>query len=253
MSLGPHDGQAEGALWALLELLLWSSAVALVAFGACALVVKVARRYRVARSSSRTARHVGGFVAGLVSGDFEWADVEAGRLLRVNDREGPFGKGWRHLRGRFRRRGRGAAREHPPLELFDAHTVLRCGLAEFTRVVHDAASLAEWFGVVRHPEDASIVIHTRDRTLRLQRVVEQWQPEVGTLMTEARTTDGSRVRSHLTIRAAMAAGLGPARQGVQVWVHVELPADRHGRRVLTCLKPVIEQGLRRLEAEFDTP
>jgi hypothetical protein len=51
----------------------------------------------------------------------------------------------------------------------------------------------------------------------------------------------------------MAADLGPARQGVQVWVHVELPADRHGRRVLTYLKPVIEQGLRRLEAEFDTP
>lgn len=252
MPFTPQSEHLERAISAFLELLLWCSAAALVTCGACGLVAIAARRHRSARSSRQTAGALAGFVAALASGDFERADVEAGRLLCVNDHGGRIAQAFRHLRERVRRRDRVAAREHRPLEFFDAHTVLRCGMAEFTRIVHDAASFAEWFGVVRHPEDASVVIRTRSRVLRLQRVIEQWQPEVGALVTEARTADGSPVRSHVTIRAAMAADLEPTRQGVQVWVHVELPADRHGRRALTCLRPVIEQGLRRLESEFDT-
>lgn len=252
MPLNPYSGHAERAMSALLELILWCSAAALVTFGASVVVVIVARRHRTARSWSRTGRGVGRLVAALAGGDFERADVEAGRVLCVNDRERGLGRSLRYLRERLRRRGRVRTLEHPPLECFDAHTVLHCGVGEFTRVVDGPASLAEWFGVLRHPEDGSAVIRARRRVLRLEGLVERWQPEVGTLLTEACTVDGSPVRGHVTIREAMATGLGPARQGVQVWVHVELSADRRGHRVLADLRPAIEQGLRRLEAEFDT-
>ncbi len=252
MPFTPQFEHLERSISAVLELVLWCGAAALVTFGSGAVVASATRRHRSVVSSSRIARAVGGFVAALASGDFERADVEAGRVLCVNDHEGRIDQALRHLRERVRRCGRVAAGEHPPLEFFDAHTVLGCGMAEFTRVVDSPASFAEWFGVVRQPKEASAVIHTGVRVLRLHGVVEQWQPEVGTLVTEARTTGGSPVRSHVTIREAMVPAVRPTRQGVQVWVHVELPADRHGRRALTCLRPAIEQGLRRLEAEFDT-
>jgi len=253
MSRNPYSGSIEQVASALIELILWYSAAALVTFGVTGVVVIVARRLLVARTRRRTARAIDGFVAALASSDFQRADVEAGRLLRANDRERGLGRSLRHLPERLRRYGRSSTREHPPLECFDAHIVLRCGMSELTRVIHGPASLAAWFGVQRNPADNSAVIRSRGRVLHLQGLVERWQPEVGTLHTEARTVDGSPVRSHVTMREAMVTALGPTGLGVQVWVHVELPASRRGRRVLTDLRPAIEHGLQRLEAKFDPP
>jgi hypothetical protein len=229
-------------------ILLYSLAVCALGV-ACGVAAGYERRDPL-KSSRRRAVDMDGFVKALAGRDFELADLEAARVLRVNDHE-RRGRRWRSVRDRLRRLRLLERRGHPPLELFDACAVLRCRMSEFTSFFDDPARLAEWFPVVRQPDDASIVVGTRDRVLQLHGVVERWQPEAGTLHTDAYIADGSPLRGYLTIRAAMSTTLGPMRQGVQIWVHIELPANRCGRKALACLKPAVEQGLRRLEAEFD--
>ena len=83
MPMPSYSEHLEHAIATFLELLLWASAAAGVVFAACGAAVAGVRCW--SRRLQPSVHGVDGFVAALVSGDFEGADIEAGRLLCAND------------------------------------------------------------------------------------------------------------------------------------------------------------------------
>lgn len=248
----------------VLDVLMWAGVAVAAALGVGVLVACLRRRPRLAARGRPSAgrRRVGAFVTAVAGGDFARADREAERVLRLNDpgRTVPSGPRVHRLHAAPWRRSTpshtgspaGADASNPPLTLFDAHTVLVCDITDFTRIVDSPASLAKWFGVRRDADADTAIVAAGRRRLRLGGVVETWQPTAGALVTTAHGPDGSTIRSHVTFREAIVPHPAGARRGVEVWVHVELPADKASRKLLATLKPAVEAGLHRLEAEFNS-
>jgi hypothetical protein len=203
-------------------------------------------------------------------GDFTGAEVTAERVLRANDpgkakhliaHRCPHGRLRNHrlcdAAGRVRRllgaRLQTGSAGHTPIELWDAHTVLRCCLTDFSRIIDGPARLAEWFGIQRDTAARTLVITAGRSELRLDGLVEHWHASAHTLLAEAHTPDGSQIRSHVTLRQAMLPNNRGVTEGVEVWVHIEFPASKRGKKLLAALKPTIEAGIQRLEAAFDAP
>jgi hypothetical protein len=245
-----NNGTLVRGLRLLPDLLLFGGVATVFVLGTFFVIVEAAR-FVSARRARHSASRATDFVTALTVGDFEGAEAEVARLLRVNDPEQCSHRAPRNPRWSSWVPARHRSLEFPPLQLFDAHTELGCGLDEFRRLVDSPAALTQWFGAVRCSDASSIVIPSGRRTVRLHEVVERWQPELAALRTEAVTADGSALRGFVMIREAMAARQGRTGVAVQIWVHLELPADRRGRRALAALKPAIEHGLRTLEREFD--
>lgn len=132
-----------------------------------------------------------------------------------------------------------------PLEC-DRCLLLTSAIDEVRPLLSSPGSVAAWFGGLRRTtmpdgrvslglSGTDVVMSGRDR----------WHPDLDAVAFES---EDVAVTGFLTLRAAMVPGGGV---GTELWIHVELPPTRWGRRVLAALLPAVEAGLERMQAELD--
>lgn len=136
-------------------------------------------------------------------------------------------------------------RMRAPLEC-DRRLLLTSAIDEVRPLLSSPGSVAGWFGGLRRTtmpdgqvslrlSGSDVVVSGHDR----------WHPDVDAV---AFQSDDVAVTAFLTLRAAM---LPDGGVGTELWIHVELPPTRRGRRILAALLPAVEAGLARMQAELD--
>jgi hypothetical protein len=167
------------------------------------------------------------FAAAVADGDMVRAEVEARRAF--GERRAQAGKG---LVGACGRR---------PLASSDDHVVVAGRAPDAFGRLRGPSDLAQWFpdvGRIERPEGTQLVV----AGVGLRLVAERWEDECVSFRAEGA---GATISGHLTLRAVALPG---AEAGVEVWVHLEAPASRRGRRLLRTGASVARAGLRRMES-----
>lgn len=244
---------------ALAAVLAWlgMTLVLVVLVVGCSLLLRRAWRHRRDRALARTdEERIHAFADAVASGDFSAADAFAAELLRGNEERparrlagGPMSHVG-HSRGS--RLGSPRPAESAPVTGFDVRTVLSCTADEAAASIGNPELRDVWFGVRRNADGESLTFaFDGDGDLTLAAVTEEWSRQQRALLVQAVGPGGVWVRSHLTIRTVVTSGPRGLRQGVEVWLHLEVPDSRVGCGVIARLESIAILGIRQLESEFD--
>jgi hypothetical protein len=181
-------------------------------------------------ASRRQGRAMRAFATAIAAGDMARAEAEAGRAF--GDGQPDVG-----VRASSARRRVG---QPSGLASWDDHVVVGCSLADITAQIGQPQGVARWFPVSR-AEVSGRTEFIADG-LRMEVLLERWE---GDCMTFQAVGAGASMAGYLTLRTVMLPDRG---EGVEVWVHVEVPASRRGRRVMRMARSVTRTGLRQLAA-----
>ncbi len=153
-----------------------------------------------------------------------------------------WSEGDRHLALRCHRRARP---DRPPLEL-DHRAILNTTKAQVMPYLADAAIVADWFGVGHCAEgEDAVSLHLPGVEATLSGTT-QWSPDGDALMFH-----GTRppLEAFLSVQTLI---LPLGHFGTEVRIHVEVPDQRPGVRLLAIIDRVTSRGLTRIQAELGT-
>jgi len=190
------------------------------------------------RRRTRSDGAIRRFAEAIAMGDLLRAEYAARAALAVNDSPP----------GRTVERGFRLTSE-VPIDLFDAHAVVRTTAAKFAETVSPQAA----FATLLAPCDRGGVVYLcgSGSGLWLDGLVERWGAPRPWLEFDARGKSGVVVEGCLEAREVVTSEHGRLGVGLDVWVHLEVPANRDGRLALSWMRPVIEEGLVALGSSFD--
>ncbi|WP_164710285.1 hypothetical protein [Euzebya pacifica] len=108
----------------------------------------------------------------------------------------------------------------------------------------DDANVGSWFRVVRQPLDDGVVALSLPGLTRRLYGNERWTPTRDALLFSGISPE---LDAFLSVRSVI---LPRGRLGTEVWVHVEVPREREGARLMTVLNGVVGRGLALIQAEL---
>lgn len=139
---------------------------------------------------------------------------------------------------------RRSARRLAPLEL--DQFVLVTSAKERVLPYLDDGDVGSWFRVLRQPLNEHVVALSLPGLTRQLFGTECWTPARDALLF---TGNGRapQLNAFLSVRSVI---LPQGRLGTEVWVHVEVPREREGERLMTVINGVVGMGLARIQAEL---
>jgi hypothetical protein len=189
------------------------------------------------RRAAPTVGEGSAFADAIAAGDYQRAEIAARAVLAANDSSTDES-------GRARCND---ARERP-IDLYDTHAVMTASVEEFVGAVDPQTALD---ALLAPCEVGGVVYLCGPRNeLRLEGFVEHWGAPRPWLEFDACSVTGVMVEGSLEAREIVVSDNGQLSVGVEVWVHLEVPANRGGHLVLSVMRPVIEDGLIALGSPF---
>jgi hypothetical protein len=182
--------------------------------------------------------HSSTFADAIAAGDYQRAEAAAREVLAAND-------------PRSDEAGRDACKlaKERRIDLYDTHAVVSASVEEFVATVDPQTALT---ALLAPCELGGVVYLCGQRNeLRLEGFVEHWGAPRPWLEFDACSVTGVMVEGTLEAREIMVSDNGHLSVGVEVWVHLEVPANRRGHLVLSVMRPVIEEGLIVLGSPFE--
>jgi hypothetical protein len=178
------------------------------------------------------------FAEAIAAGDYQRADAVAREVLAANDAPAPDEAGRAKCK---------PARERV-IHLYDTHVVMSVSVEDFIGVIDPQTALASL--LAPYERGGVVYLCGRGNQLRLEGFVEHWGAPRPWLEFDVRSRAGITVEGSLEAREIVISDDGHLSVGVEVWVHLEVPASRDGRLALSTMRPVIEEGLTTLGSPF---